>query len=75
MAANPFGNFKICNHIRTQYKSEAQTQNMSGVQIRSPGGNKDLHVMQIPNLAEQFLVDTYLLSNATYIYELTEPAN
>ena len=31
--------------------------------------------MQIQNLAKQFLVDTYLLSNSKYVYELTEPAN
>ena len=37
--------------------------------------NKDLHVMQIPNLAKQFLVPTYLLSNSKFVYELAEPAN
>ena len=71
MAANPFGNLnfvitfvhntKVKHKLRIcqEYKSEALAD------------NKDLHVMQIPNLAEQFLVDTYLLSNSKYVYELT----
>jgi hypothetical protein len=38
---------RICQ----EYKSEALAD------------NKDLHVMQIPNLAKQFLVDTYLTAD------------
>jgi len=68
--------FKICNHIRAQYtKVKHKLRICQEYKSEALADNKDLHVMQIPNLAEQFLVDTYLLSNATYIYELTEPAN
>ena len=74
MVANPFRNSKFVitfvhntkvNKLRIcqEYKSEALAD------------NKDLHVMQIPNLAEQFLVDTYLLSNSKYVYESAESAN
>jgi hypothetical protein len=58
-------NTKVKHKIRIcqEYKSKALAD------------NKDLHVMQIPNLAEQFLVDTYLLSNSKYVYELAESAN
>jgi hypothetical protein len=67
MIANPFLNLKfeitfihntkVKHKLRVchEYKSETLVDNM------------DLHVMQIPNLAEQFLVDTYLLSNSKYV--------
>ena len=50
---------RICQ----EYKSEALVD------------NKDLCVMQIPNLAKQFLGSTYLLSNSKFVYELAASAN
>ena len=58
-------NTKVKHKLRIcqEYKSEALVD------------NKDLRVMQIPNLAKQFLVPTYLLSNSKFVNELAEPAN
>ena len=75
MAANSFGNLKfmitfvhntkVKHKLRIchEYKSEALVD------------NKDLHAMQIPNLAKQFLAPTYLLSNSKFVHELAVPVN
>ena len=75
MVANPFGNLKFVITFVHNTKVKDKLRICQEYKSEALADNKDLHVMQIPNLAEQFLVDTYLLSNSKYVYELTESAN
>jgi hypothetical protein len=75
MVANLFANLKFVITSIHNTKVKHKLRICHGYKSEALVENKDLHVMQIPNLAEQFLVDTYLLSNSQYVYELTESAN
>jgi hypothetical protein len=75
MAANPFGNLKFVITFVHNTKVKHKLRICQEYKSKALADNKDLHVMPIPNLAKQFLVDTYLLFNSKFVYEFTEPAN
>jgi len=75
MAANPLRKLKFVITFVHNTKVKLKLRICQEYKSEALADNKNLHVMQIPNLAEQFLADTFSSSNSKYVYELTEPAN
>ena len=75
IAANPFRNLKFAITFVHNTKVKHTLRICQEYKSKALVDNKELCDMQTPNLAKQFLVPTYLLSNTKFVYELAEPTN
>ena len=62
IAENPFRNLKFVITFVHNTKAKHKSRICQEYKSEALVDNKDLHVMQIPNLAKQFLVPTYCLT-------------
>ena len=72
MAAN---SFEILQFVITFVHNTKQSTNLEYVRSKILVDNKDLHVTQISNLDQQFLVPTNLLFSSKFVYELAVSAS